>query len=478
MRLTRRFSVCVAAALLAAGCVGSPGRSPFADQGADRTPSWFDPALAASGSRAEHNSAAAVDGELIIPDDVGPEHYVELALRRNPAIRAARQKVSRLSERIPQATSLPDPMLTLSPIGEMAETAAGQMSLMAGVSQKLPYPGKLEARGRIAAQGVAMAAQDLEATRLAVMADTRQAFWSYYFAVRAIEVTDQSRTLLDQFRTIAQSKNKVGTATQQDVLRASVELSNLDNELITWRQRQTTAVAMLNSLLDRPVTASLPKPQALQLRELTLELETLLAEAGRSNPMIRKVHERIDAGRQRLALAKLNRKPDLVAMANYTAVDDQGLAPMANGKDQWWLGFGLNLPIWTGKLDAAENEARRGILEGLADLNNAHNRIAFSVQDALVKVETQQRLVILFRDVIAHQADQTVEASFAGYRTGTLDFLTLVSNWRKLLDFQLTYHRNLAQLEKDFAQLQEAVGVDLTRQVNPGAAAGESESSP
>ncbi|MEE8147784.1 MAG: TolC family protein, partial [Longimicrobiales bacterium] len=94
---------------------------------------------------------------------------------------------------------------------------------------------------------------------------------------------------------------------------------------------------------------------------------------------------------------------------------------------------------------------------------DTQNRIAFRVQDALTKVESEQRQVILFRDVIIPQARQTVDASRSGYRAGTLDFLTLVDNWRKLLDFELMYHEHLAQMEQSFAELQRAVGQDLSR---------------
>jgi len=399
-----------------------------------------------------------------LPADAGPKDYVQLALLRNPGLEAARQKVARLTARIPQVTSLSDPMFKVSPVGEMAETAAGQVQLMAGISQKLPLPGKLEARGRIAAQDAAIAVQELHDTRLRVIADTRRAYWNYYFTTQAIAVTQTNRQLLAQFRQIAQSKFKSGTASQQDVLRASVELSNVDKQLITLHQQQATSTAMLNTLLNQPVTGPLPKPKAVVLEQLEFDLDQLLAQAAASNPGIQKAHYRIQGFRERLELARLNRWPDLTLSANYVAVDNDGLSGVANGDDQWWFGFGINLPIWFEKLNAAQREAKRGVFEGIAQLRHAQNQVAFGVQDALVKVETDQRLVVLFRDVIVPQAQQTVDASLSSYQAGGVEFLTLVDNWHKLLDFQVMYHQNLARLEQDFAQLQKVVGHDLQRQ--------------
>jgi outer membrane protein TolC len=468
----RWINILVVGASMLGGCASSHGPfddgQMFADLESNRTD------LPIAQIDATARPSVRSDDGLALAGDMGPDDYVRLALDRNPSIRSSRQTVERLGQRIDQVTSLDAPMFNVAPFGQMAETAAGEVGLMTGISQKLPYPGKLAARGQIAAQQVAMAMQDLESTRLQVVSDTRQAYWSYYFAVRAIEVIERSRELLSQFKDIAQAKNKAGTATQQDVLRASVELSNLDNELITWRGRRTTAVAMLNSLIDRRVTASIPPPKRVDLESVSLNLDRLLADAEQVNPAIARIRQRIEGYRQQLKLAKLNRYPDLTVSLNYVAVDDHGLSPVANGDDQWWFGFGVNLPVWVTKLNAAENEARHGIMEGLADLSDTHNRVAFRVQDASVKVDTQQRLAILFRDVIVPQARQAVDASFSSYRTGQVDFLTLVDNWRKLLNFELMYHQSLAQLEKDFAQLRQAVGRDIERQTPPEAPALES----
>jgi cobalt-zinc-cadmium efflux system outer membrane protein len=402
-------------------------------------------------------------GEVNIGGNATVEDYVRLAMERNPGIIAARQRVNAAHERIVQESSLDDPMLKVAPIGEMAETAAGQVDTMIGVSQKFPFPGKLSTKAKIASKETQVAAQELVQTQLSVTDDVRRAYWSYYYTTRAIEVTQQNRDLLEQFHQVAQSMYSAGTGGQQDVLRASVELSNLTNELLTWNQRQQTAAAMLNSLIDRPIQAALPVPAQMQPEQLKLELNGLLAEAEKYNPELAAIQQRIEADQQRLKLANLNRWPDLTLGYDYGFVSDMGLAASANGKDQWWITFGINLPIWFNKLDAAEREARYRINQRSAELKNTANRVSFRVEDAFIKVDTQQRLVTLFNDVIIPQAQQTVDVSSSDYQTGKLDFLTLIDNWRKLLNYKLMYHQSVAQLEQDFADLQQAVGKDVKR---------------
>ncbi len=393
----------------------------------------------------------------------GVEAYVKLVLERNPSIRAAIRRTEEVAQRVPQVTSLDDPMFRISPIGEMAQTAAGEVEVMTGASQKLPFPGKLRTKGKIVQRQIAMAQADVQTIRLRVVADTRRAYWNYHYATRALEVTVRNRSLMKQFYQIAQVKYKAASASQPDVLRASTELSNIDNELITWEQRKETAIAMLNQLMDQPVTQSLPDPPKAKLNKLSLELDSLLHMASVTNPALKKIHEQIEKARSERHLADLDRWPDLTVGVNYNAVSSDGLAPMSTGQDQWWITLGINVPLWQQKRTADRKEAIASMRRHVARLTAEHNRVAFRVQDAFLKVDTQQRLVILFRDVIIPQAKQTVQASRSAYRAGATTFLTLVDNWRKQLDFELLYHRNLAQFEQNFAELQQFVGTDLNR---------------
>ena len=413
-----------------------------------------------------------------LADDVGAEDYVRLALERNPTIRAAEERVRMLAQRIPQVTSLNDPMFKVAPFGEMAETAAGQVGAMTSISQKFPTPGKLKTRGQIAERAVAQQEQELERVKLAVIADTRRSYWNLYFATRAIDITGNHRALIQQFLDIAEAKLRVGAASQPAVLRASVELSNLDNELILFTQRQISAKSMLNNLLNRPQHALIPDPREESLVIKNDDLDTLLGDAATSNPEIQRVRERIEQLRERFHLARLNRLPDMTASVSYNLVDNEGLSGVANGDDQWWVGFGFNLPIWTGRLEAAEQEALRGMLAETAALGNITNRIDYRVRDALARVDSEQQQATRFRDVIIPQAKQTLEASTSGYRAGKIDFLTLIDNWRKLLDFELMYHGSMSRLGQARADLKQAVGnppADATQPTNSSSSESDPE---
>jgi outer membrane protein TolC len=187
-------------------------------------------------------------------------------------------------------------------------------------------------------------------------------------------------------------------------------------------------------------------------------------DAVANNPRIAARLAEIDAAKQRLRLARLNDWPDLTLMANYGFVDEDGLAVMANGDDQWSLGFGINLPIWRDKRRAEVREQLAAVLEGQARLNVETNDVAFEVREAAAEVEAQQRLVELFDETVIPQARQTVEATAAAYRAGNADFLSYVDAWRRLLDFELAQKRATSALGRAAADLNLALGRDTTNE--------------
>ena len=80
--------------------------------------------------------------------------------------------------------------------------------------------------------------------------------------------------------------------------------------------------------------APLPSPKAPSLR-LYGSLSSLLTRASQQHPKVGVARARIGAAQSGVRLAKLGRKPDFTAGVSYSPVSDDGLAPSANGRDQF-----------------------------------------------------------------------------------------------------------------------------------------------
>ena len=74
---------------------------------------------------------------------------IQLAYERNPRIESARTEWQAAVEKLPQITSLPDPMLMYGYFLRNVETRVGPQRHRLSFSQSFPYPGTLNAAGKV-----------------------------------------------------------------------------------------------------------------------------------------------------------------------------------------------------------------------------------------------------------------------------------------------------------------------------------------
>src|SRR5260370_15345017 len=110
--------------------------------------------------------------------------------------------------RYPQVTSLEDPMFGV----QVAPGAFGSNTVDGGyrleVSQKIPWPGKRDARGQGALAEARAAGNDVEDMRLQLAETARSTYFDYYEVERGLEVNRESLQLLDKFHDEAQSRHE------------------------------------------------------------------------------------------------------------------------------------------------------------------------------------------------------------------------------------------------------------------------------
>jgi outer membrane protein TolC len=122
---------------------------------------------------------------------------------------------------------------------------------------------------------------------------------------------------------------------------------------------------------------------------------------------------------------------------------------------------GISLPFapWTiGRASGEVDEARAEINMRKATYRNTTNMVLFAVKEAYTNVETAERFVNLYKDSVLPQAEQSLNAAVAAYKTQQADFLSLLDSYRTLRVFQLEYYEALANYHRNLAALDRAVG--------------------
>lgn len=394
---------------------------------------------------------------------------LEEALANNPFLRAAGRGLEVAVARISQAGALPDPVLSYGvanegrplPFQTLGEAEFSEVYV--GIMQDIPYPGKRALKEKIAREEAGASEWVLESAKRRVVAQVKETYYDLYAVHAARDVVNESQKLLESLERIAAARFSVGQGTQQDVLDAEIELSRLEERRSLLERERMVVEARLRSLLYRDTGALQGRPLALRVDELRYELPDLLRMARESSPALKDREYRIAAGEQALALARRERLPDLGL--NFIYHNRGALDPY------YTFGGILTLPIYSGR------KQQKGIEEATARLAEArHGRDAveaevnYEVATGHSMAKTSERVLRLYAEGILPQARLSLDSASAQYQVGRIDFLTLLTSWKRLLEHELSYHQQLAEHEKALARIEPHVGLELT-----GAPEGEAQ---
>lgn len=401
--------------------------------------------------------------EISLETNAALDRVLRYARENNPAILAAEQAWLADLQRITRVRSYENPLITFVPdTGALSETRAGRQGSGLGVSQAIPFPGKLTLRGRIADSAARATRQRLEAAIQEISRQTRSRYGDYFLGAQSLQINAETLLLARQFADIASAKYRVAGAAQQDVIQAQEKISELAAERVVFEAEYASALGALNSLLDRQPRAPLGAPSDLAARELEVPLADLIEAADSRRPELLGQDNRVQAGRDSLSLAKMGYLPDFEIGAQYVAVQG-GTNPLfsRDGNDVWRVQLGFSIPIWVDRVGAEISEARARLARERARRRDLANLVHDQVQRSYESVRSASRTERIYRTTLIPQTQERVAAARAGYQTGVVDFLTLIDSLEALERVQLERDRAVRAYHTGVADLERATGSPL-----------------
>jgi outer membrane protein, heavy metal efflux system len=380
-------------------------------------------------------------------------------LATHPEIAAAQRRYDAARQRPIQEQSLPDPMVSAGynasgnplPGAGLGTEPTANIGFM--VSQELPYPGKRDLRASITSRDADAEFQQIEVARLSITARVKQAYYRLAYAYAVGDVLTRNRDLLDTLLKVSENRYAVGQAAQQDVIKAQTQLSILELQLERVRQERATREGELNALLARPTTTPVGQPDDLQLTPFDLSLDTLLIAANTHTPMLRRDQIMIDRSQLAVDAARKEYKPDFAVTGGYYYMG--AMPPMFEFR------FDVKVPLQRDRRAAAVAEQ----LSTLEQARNAYDTTRLSLQSRVQEdyqiASTSVRLARLYRDTVLPQARLALESSMGSYQTGTVDFLSVLTNFGSVLEHEISYFEELASYHTAVSRLEEMTGTPL-----------------
>ena len=388
--------------------------------------------------------------------------YLRFASLNNADLKANFEQWKAALEQVPQAKALDDPKFTYSYFIEEVETRVGPQRNKFGIMQVFPWFGKIEARTDVAAAKAKAARQRYEANKLKLFWQVKDAFYEFTYLATAIDTAKENLELLQHFEEIARTKYRAATATHPDIIRAQIELAELEDILTSLEKLREPTVARLNSVLNRPADAELAWPKKEPTRQVQLNRQYIIESLIRNNPELAELNWEVEAAKARVELAKKKFYPDIGVGVDWIQTDGTASPGVRDsGKDPVVLMFSMNIPLWRDSYKAAQRQAKANVRKIQQQKVNTENKTIAQAVQVLYDVEDSQRKMFLYGDILVSKAQELVQASESAYRAGTIDFLSLIDAQRMLLKYTLDHERAITNNQQKLAELEMLIGTEL-----------------
>ncbi len=386
---------------------------------------------------------------------------VKEAEQNNPLILAARRGWQAAAQVPSQVATLPDPEVMVqqmsagTPLPFDGFHSVEMTYLGFGVSQSIPYPGKLRLRGEIARRKADTLQQQADAVRRAVVENVKTAYFRLGYVQQTLSILERDEKLLDQIEKIAEARYRVGQGNQQDVLKAQLQQTKLLRDATQYRQQMQTLQAQLKQLLNRPQNSADITTGKLTETPLPFSSDDLLSAVRTGNPAVGAHHEMVQDRSLQVELARKDFYPDF----NVQYLYQHTASPFP---ERYMLSVGVKIPIYRSRRQRPE------VAEAAEQLNSARRayeaqvqQTYFEVRDQYLVADSDSKVLRIYREGLIPQATASFHAGLAAYQSAQQDFQTLLDSFLDVFNLDVEYWHTLAEHETALARLEQLTGIQI-----------------
>jgi cobalt-zinc-cadmium efflux system outer membrane protein len=384
------------------------------------------------------------------------------AEKNNPQIEAARQSWQAAKQVPTQVSTLPDPQFNLqhvsvgSPRPFAGYTNSDFAYLGLGVSQDIPYPGKLRLKGEIAKRDADVSQQQIESVRRAILTELKGTYFQLAYLSKTLTLLEEDGKLLRQVEQAADARYRSGIGTQQDVLQAQLQKTKLLREIAMHHLQVGKLEAQLKQFLNRSQDS--PDIETADLLETPLvqTYADLLAAAQVQNPEIASAQKMIDRQSLQVDLARKDFYPDFNVQYMWQRTDPTQF------RAYYMLSVGIKVPIYRSRKQRPElAQAESEQLRARSELQARSQQLAGDLRSQYVIVQQTSELLRIHREGLSPQARSEFQSGLAAYQSNKQDFQALLTAFLDVLHLDEDYWQNVAEHETAIARIEQLTGLSL-----------------
>jgi outer membrane protein len=409
------------------------------------------------------------------------EDCVDEALAANPDVLDAKEAISKAAGGVTEARSgylpnlalqgsynflektqtvdFPDPLTGRTQEFKLDFTRDYVFRLVA--TQPLYTGGRLANSYRIADRSRGLAEADLSRVRSQITLDVVQAFYGLLLAREAVGVAQEAVDTAEEFLRVVKAQYQTGEASSFEVMRAEVEVSNLQPALIAAKNGVALSELGLKKAMGVGQDADVEFTGSFEVHDFDMTLAEALAVALSKRAELETLKYQKQIAEASIGLAKSGRLPSLSLDVNYNVSTDQITLDSDKIEDTYNGYITLSLPLFDGlrtksQISQAMTDLRR---VGIAK-TNLEEAIEIEVRGAFLDIEAARELL--------KSQEKNVGMAEEGLKIANDRYLQGYATNLEVLDSQLaltTARKNKLQAVHDLnlaiARLKKAMGTLL-----------------
>jgi cobalt-zinc-cadmium efflux system outer membrane protein len=378
------------------------------------------------------------------------DSLVAQALKVSPKLKMLQSKYSASESSININSNLPDPVLTLGlanlPTNSFSFTQEPMTGKIIGLSQAIPFPGKLGSTADVSEKGAEIVKQEINDAKNEIVKNISQNYYELIFVRKAIDVADENLKLLSEITKVVRTNYTVAKASQQNLFKVELEITNLNDKIDELKNKENSITAVINAQLLRPQdihisTGNLP---AIQYKKFTQEeLDSLSVQ---NRPFLTGIQLAKEKAGLQEELAKYDYLPNFNISVQYSQRDRiaKTNTPLADFAS---FMVGISLPLnYGGKVSSKVEET-----EAMQDMYQEQYNLSLQMLNsnfgtAISKLNSLQDRIKLVEEAQLPQAQQTYSAALSSYQVGQIDFINVIDSQNRLYQVET----NLYRLKTDY----------------------------
>ncbi len=381
---------------------------------------------------------------------------VQIALKGNPLVQIAREQKTVAQGRVTTATSAAYPNLTASgsytwlekvPSATFEGTSftlgeQGNYLTSVNLTQPLYQGGKIAAGIRGAKLYRVLAEEQLRGTQQNIAFSAEKAYYDVLLDEEFYAVSQMALELAEGHQSDVKKKHDQGAASDYDLLRATIEVSNMRAQMIQARNALNLARTTFLKVLALPLSTDFVLTDELGYEPAEAKMDESLTVASVRRPDIRQAELQISMQKENIRATKADLYPSLSAVGTWEGGNSSRFSFGGTDWEQgWYLGAMLSFPIFEGR-------RTRGILvQERAKLR----QFELEKEDLLQSVELEVKQAILSLEdatEFVESQKENVRQAEEGLRLANVRYENDMATELDILDARLA----LTQARNNYAQ--------------------------